>query len=533
MTSVLLRHGHVYSPEDPFATAMLVAEGRIAWIGDDSGAQLHADDAEVALDLRGAWVAPAFVDAHVHLTSTGLALNGLDLAGAASLAEFLHRLRDAAASGAGVLLGHGWDETHWPEARPPTTAEVDSCVGDRPAYLSRADVHSALASTSLRARVPEVAGLDGWSADGPVAREAHHVVREAALGSITREQRAHAQRSALDVAAERGIASLHENGGPIISGVDDFLEALALGRDPHLPEVIGYWGEFAGQDAARELGARGAAGDLFVDGSIGSHTACLSSPYVDVEPPTTGAAYLGEDEVAAHVAASTLAGQQAGFHVIGDQAARIVAQGLATAAAQVGVEAMRAARHRLEHLEMPDAADLALLADLGVVASVQPAFDAAWGGSEGMYAQRLGAARASTLNPFASMVARGVVLAFGSDAPVTPLDPWGSVRAAAWHTHASHRISVRAAFAAHTRGGRRAARDESLEPGVLAVGAPATYAVWEPGPLVVQAPDGRIAAWSTDPRSGTPPLPDMQAESPRCWRTVRSGNTLFDSGDLA
>jgi hypothetical protein len=194
---------------------------------------------------------------------------------------------------------------------------------------------------------------------------------------------------------------------------------------------------------------------------------------------------------------------------------------------------MRAARHRLEHLEMPDAADLALLADLGVVASVQPAFDAAWGGSEGMYAQRLGAARASTLNPFASMVARGVVLAFGSDAPVTPLDPWGSVRAAAWHTHASHRISVRAAFAAHTRGGRRAARDESLEPGVLAVGAPATYAVWEPGPLVVQAPDGRIAAWSTDPRSGTPPLPDMQAESPRCWRTVRSGNTLFDSGDLA
>jgi predicted amidohydrolase YtcJ len=533
MTSVLLRHGHVYSPEDPFATAMLVAEGRIAWIGDDSGAQLHADEAAVTLDLRGAWVAPAFVDSHVHLTSTGLALTGLDLTGVASLAEFLHRLRDAVASDAGVLLGHGWDETRWPEARPPTTAEVDACVGDRPAYLSRVDAHSALASTSLRAQVPGVAGMDGWSADGPVARAAHHAVREAALGSVTREQRAHAQRSALDAAAERGIASLHENGGPIISGADDFLEALAFGRDPHLPEVIGYWGEFAGQDVARDLGARGAAGDLFVDGSIGSHTACLSSPYIDVEPPTAGTAYLGEDEVADHVAASTLAGQQSGFHVIGDQAARIVAQGLAAAAAQVGVEAMRAARHRLEHLEMPDPADLALLADLGVVASVQPAFDAAWGGSEGMYAQRLGAARASTLNPFASMMARGVVLAFGSDAPVTPLDPWGSVRAAAWHTHAPHRISVRAAFAAHTRGGRRAAHDESREPGVLAVGAPATYAVWEPGPLVVHAPDGRIAAWSTDPRSGTPPLPDMEAEPPRCWRTVRSGNTLFDSGDLA
>ena len=172
MTSVLLRHGHVYSPEDPFATAMLVAEGRIAWIGDDSGAQLHADEAAVTLDLRGAWVAPAFVDSHVHLTSTGLALTGLDLTGVASLAEFLHRLRDAVASDAGVLLGHGWDETRWPEARPPTTAEVDACVGDRPAYLSRVDAHSALASTSLRAQVPGVAGMDGWSADGPVARAA-------------------------------------------------------------------------------------------------------------------------------------------------------------------------------------------------------------------------------------------------------------------------------------------------------------------------------------------------------------------------
>lgn len=533
MTSVLLRHGHVYSPEDPFATAMLVADGRIAWIGDDSGAQLHADDARVILDLRGAWVAPAFVDAHVHLTATGLALTGLDLAGVGSLAELLHRLRDAAASGDGVLLGHGWDDTHWPEGRPATTAEIDACVGDRPAYLSRVDVHSALASTALRARVPEAAERDGWSADGPVARAAHHAVRDAALGSITREQRSRAQRAALDAAAQRGIASLHENGGPTISSADDLLDALALGRDPHRPEVIGYWGQLAGQDVARDLGARGAAGDLFVDGSIGSHTACLSAPYIDVEPPTTGTAYLGADDVAAHVAASTLAGQQAGFHVIGDQAARIVAQGLAQATAQVGIEAMRVARHRLEHLEMPDGEDLALLADLGVVASVQPAFDAAWGGAEGMYAQRLGPARASTLNPFASMIARGVVLAFGSDAPVTPLDPWGSIRAAAWHTHPPHRISVRAAFASHTRGGRRAARDESREPGVLAVGAPATYAVWEPGPLVVQSPDGRIAAWSTDPRSGTPPLPDMEADPPRCWRTVRSGSTLFDSGDLA
>lgn len=530
---MLLHHGHVYSPEDPFATALLVVDGRIAWIGDDAGAMLHASDAGQAIDLRGAWLAPAFVDAHVHLTSAGLAITGLDLSAVSSLAECLLLLREASLAHDGPLLGHGWDDTAWPEARPPTTEELDVCVGGRPAYLSRVDVHSALVSTALRRQVPEAAGLDGWSEAGPVTRAAHHAVREAALGSITRAQRQHAQRAALRVAAESGIASVHENAGPTISSAEDLQLALALGAEPGMAEVVGYWGRLHGHEEARDLGARGAAGDLFVDGSLGSHTACLTSPYVDATPATSGAAYLATEDVASHVVESTRAGQQAGFHVIGDGATRIVSRALRAAADEVGADALRAARHRLEHLEMPGPADLELLADLGVVASVQPAFDAAWGGPEGMYARRLGIERAATLNPFATMLSRGVVLALGSDAPVTPLDPWGSVRAAAWHTHEPFRISVRAAFAAHTRGGRRAARDEAREPGTLVVGAPATYAIWEPGPLAVQAPDGRIAAWSTDPRSGTPPLPDLADGAPRCWRTVRAGDVIFDSGDLA
>ena len=124
-----------------------------------------------------------------------------------------------------------------------------------------------------------------------------------------------------------------------------------------------------------------------------------------------------------------------------------------------------------------------------------------------MYAERLGAERARTLNPFAALLRAGVPLAFGSDSPVTPLDPWGTVRAAAFHRTPEHRISVRAAFTAHTRGGWRAVgRDDA---GVLVPGAPADYAVWRTGELVVQAPDDRVARWSTDPRSGTPGLPDL------------------------
>ena len=164
------------------------------------------------------------------------------------------------------------------------------------------------------------------------------------------------------------------------------------------------------------------------------------------------------------------------------------------AAEKVGLARVRAARHRVEHAEMLTPETIAAFAELGLTASVQPAFDAAWGGEDGMYAQRLGAERARTLNPYAALLRAGVPLAFGSDSPVTPLDPWGTVRAAAFHRTPEHRISVRAAFTAHTRGGWRADRPRRRgRPGARArppttrSGAPAN---WSSRPPTTGSPAG-------------------------------------------
>jgi len=158
---------------------------------------------------------------------------------------------------------------------------------------------------------------------------------------------------------------------------------------------------------------------------------------------------------------------------------------------------------------------------------MQPAFDAFWGGPDRMYAGRLGTDRALGLNRFAELAAAGVALAFGSDAPVTPLDPWGAVRAAAYPSDPAAAISARSAFAAHTRGGWRAAGRDGE--GVLAPGAPATFAVWAAGELGVDAPDERVARWSTDPRAAVPGLPSLAPgrELPSCVRTVVRGRTVF------
>ena len=526
--TLLLRGGHVYSPADPFATAVLVQDGQVAWVGAESAADSYARDADAVVALDGALVTPAFVDAHVHATATGLALTGLDLTGCPGLAEALDRIRAfvGAQPAGGVVVGHGWDETLWPERRAPSLAELDAVCGGAAVYLSRTDVHSALASTALRSLAgPDLPGLPGHHPVLPLTRDAHHAVRRAALDHLGPAQRAVAQAAALRRAAEVGIGSVHECAGPAISSPEDLTALLALAAEGTGPDVFGYWGELGAVDTARRLGAVGAGGDLFVDGAVGSHTACLHAPYTDAAAEE-GAEYLTAAQIGDHVAACTEAGLQAGFHAIGDAALAAVVEGVRAAADKLGRARVRVLRHRVEHAELLDAPAIAAFAELGLTASVQPAFDAAWGGPEGMYATRLGAERAAAMNPFAALLRAGVPLAFGSDAPVTPLDPWGTVRAAAFHRTPGHRISVRAAFAAHTRGGWRAlGRDDS---GVLVPGAPATYAVWAPEELVVQAPDERVANWSTDPRSGVPGLPDLTPGRPlpRCLATVVRGRTV-------
>lgn len=521
-STVLLRRGEVHSPADPFATAMVVERGQVAWVGSEGAADAFADGVDEVVDLDGALVTPAFTDAHVHTTATGLALTGLDLSGAPTREAALTLVRDFAAARPDdrVLLGHGWDAARWPDGVPPTRAELDRATGGRPLYLSRIDVHSAVVTTALLDLTPgRVARVDG-----PLTGDDHHAVRAAALGAVAPAQRAAAQRAALAHAASLGIGTVHECAGPEISSEDDFTGLLRLAAVEAGPRVIGYWAE-QDVDKARELGAVGAAGDLFVDGSLGSHTACLHQQYADAAH--TGTAHLDAAAVAAHVVACTEAGLQAGFHAIGDAAVATVVEGVRAAADKVGLARLRAARHRVEHAEMLTPETVAAFAELGLTASVQPAFDALWGGEDGMYARRLGAERARTLNPFAALLRAGVPLAFGSDSPVTPLDPWGTVRAAAFHHTPEHRVSVRAAFTAHTRGGWRAVgRDDA---GVLVPGVPADYAVWRTGELVVQAPDDRVARWSTDPRSGTPGLPDLTPgrDLPVCLRTVVGGRTVF------
>lgn len=527
-TTTLLLNGRVHSPAMPDATAMAVRDGVVAWLGSDAVGRSQFPDA-APTDLAGALVAPAFVDSHIHITATGLALTGLDLRPATSLRHCLDLLAAYARSHPeGLIWGHGWDESGWPERAAPSTAEVDAVVGDRPAYLARIDVHSAAVSTALRRRVPGLARAVGAPDQAPVTADAHHLARRAARDGVTAGQRETARRAALDAAAAMGIVAVHECAGPHIGGLDDW---QGLRSCEHGVEVVGYWGELVtNADQARELieltQARGLGGDLFVDGALGSRTAWLHEPYADVPgccPTPTGISYLDVDAITAHLCACTEAGVTAGFHVIGDAAASAVVAAIETAVRRFGRVEVARLGHRLEHLEMVTDEQAAKLGSWGVIASMQPGFDALWGSPAGMYAQRLGEERARRLNPIALLASQGVPLAFGSDAPVTDMNPWAWVRAATTHHTPGSAISARAAFAAATRGGWRAGGARDGVTGTLVPGAPASYAIWEADGFAVSAPADAVQRWSTDPRSRVPVLPRLDDGLPRCRQTVHRG----------
>ncbi len=508
--SILFVNGRIYAPSTTTPPTALLIEGEtISWVGTQEDAPRPTADRVV--DLGGRLVMPSFVDSHVHATGTGQAILGLDLTTARSKADALEMVaaycdtEDADA----VLSGQGWDETQWPENEPPTLAELDAACGGRQIYLTRIDAHSGLVSSRLRDRV---AGVHGALGAPEVADSAHlrlaayTLVHQYAGEQVTAFQRAAAQHATLDRCARLGIGLIVEMAGPTISGEADMEALLRLAESPDTIDVTAYWGELGRIDIVAELGLAGAGGDLFCDGAIGSHTAALSTPYAD--NPGIGHLWLSREQVASHVRACTLAGVQAGFHAIGDAAVGAVIDGIGDVAAELGEAAVRRLSHRIEHCEMVTGTQITTMARLGLVASMQPMFDHAWGGEDSMYRQRLGQ-RAGLLNPIASLSAAGVSLAFGSDAPVTPLDPWASVRAATFHHTRSQRIPARAAFAAMTLGGWRALR-RGGGAGTLRPGAPAYVAIWDTDRCVLPT--------------------DEDSSAPDCATTIAGGRVVHNTG---
>ena len=448
MSDLFLVNGrfHTQDPDYPGATAVAIRAGRLWAVGGDEEIRGLAGSSSRVIDLEGRRVLPGMTDAHVHFYDWSLGLRQLPLAGASSLDEVCARVarRAGEVPAGGWILGQGWNETRWPKVRMPARADLDGAAPDHPVILWRNDLHLA----AVNSRALELAGVSGDTFDPPEgiidrdeAGQPTGVLRDLAINLVsdvippaTEDETVAAMREGFAVLHRLGLTGVHDY--RIMGGADGPPAFRALQRLQAAGEVgLRMWTHVPGErlDEAIALGLRTGFGDDFVrvghvkmfsDGGQGARTAWMLEPYEDVGHcgiPLTPMADLAEA-----IPKADRAGLAVAVHAIGDRANReligVFERVLEHQAAESRPTAAPAAPHRIEHVQNIRPEDVARLARLGVVASVQPLHviddlpmtDISVG------------ERARFSYPFRDMWDAGVTLALGSDCPVSSPNPlWG------------------------------------------------------------------------------------------------------------
>jgi predicted amidohydrolase YtcJ len=454
---------------------VLTEDDRITGVGGP-GADLPA--AHRRVDLDGGTLIPAFCDAHVHLPATGLYAGGMDFRGKRSATAILDAFTKHASSSHAVLFGGNFED---PLDEPITRTDLDRAVGERPAMLARADLHSCIVSTDLLKQIDvrDVEGVDRDESGEPTG----YLREQAACGAwswfetnLPREQQIAAIRAAVELAYSKGVASVHEMFVVEWRGwasYELFTEALA----PCALDVVTYLGT-DDIERVKQLGMPRIGGDYFLDGSFGSHTAWMKEPFSSPPPagsPPHGIKYRDDDDLLGLFMAAQDLDMQVGVHAIGDAAIEQAITTWERVADKVGAAEVRRLGHRIEHFECASDDHIRRARAFGLRASVQPAFDAYWGGEDGLYAQRIGRERSSGMNRFRTMVDGGLVLGAGSDSTVTPLDPFLQMRALRMHHLEEERLYARTALRLHTLGSHMLAAREG-DRGAIAEGMQADLA---------------------------------------------------------
>jgi predicted amidohydrolase YtcJ len=484
---LIIYGGPIYTgvAASPTVEALRISNGMIAFAGALDEARSGARAREI--NLNGAAAFPGFTDAHVHLTGVGMASMRLDLVGVASIAALQESLRTyAAAHPEGPIIGRGWIETHWPERRFPTRADLDSVVGDRPVFLERIDGHAAVVNSPALA----LARIDGNTADpdgGRIERDPNGAATgmlidnatglvERALPAPTAAMQRDALRAAGQLYASRGWVGVC-NVSTSAAEAENFQALAAAGEMPLRADLYLEPGDAAlalEQRPARDAQVRIRGVKLYMDGALGSRGAALLAPYSDM-PSTSGLLVTPVDELREHLRRAREGRYQVATHAIGDRGNRLVLDAYRETFSDAPA-ALTEARWRIEHAQIIAPEDIPRFAHMGVIASMQPSHAI----SDLHFAPaRLGPSRLAGAYAWRALLDSGAVICAGSDAPVEKGDPLIEFYAAAYRHDLSgfagpnwgldQAVSRDQALAMLTKGAAFSVFDEA-ERGTLEVG---------------------------------------------------------------
>ena len=434
--NLIIHGGPIYTGVDgaPPAQQVTVVDGRITYVGP---MRLEQSPPDEYIDLKGAALFPGFTDGHAHLDGIGWRELTLNLEGSTSVADAMARLAAwAEAHPEGPIVGRGWIETRWPEARFLTAADLDVAAPGRIVLLSRADGHAVAASSAALAAagidVSTVAPSGGEILKGPDGRPTGLLVDAAEqlvaglMPQADPEALRDAYRAGFRVEAAYGWTGVHFMSAPWRD--IPLLEAMAEAGEAPLRIYNSVTPDGA---AALIAGGPRSVADgriitraikYYADGALGSRGAALFEPYAD-RPDTTGLMQITGEEIVPLYEAALRGGIQIATHAIGDRGNASVAEWYKQALGAVpAADRPHGAdvRWRIEHAQILRPSDYHWFRDLPIIASMQPSHAI---GDFHFAPARLGDARLDGAYAWHSLVDMGVVVVGGSDAPVERGDP--------------------------------------------------------------------------------------------------------------
>jgi predicted amidohydrolase YtcJ len=463
--TTLFVNGRIYiGRRARFADGLAAENGRVVAIGDSGGLRRDHPGATI-VDLRGGLMVPGFCDAHVHFLWWAIQSQRLDIGEERRLDQALLRVGEYARTlpdGAWVLGGR-FNQNPW--GRWPTAKELDSMTVGRPAVLRSRDGHSrwvntrALQLSGISRDTPTPPGgeidRDATGAPTGILRENAIRLVDAVIPQPSDRECADALRWGQRHALSCGITAIHDLDSPqppAQRGFDDMRRAGEL----HLRVHMGI--PHRALDAALQLGIRTGLGDdwlrfsnlkIFSDGALGSQTAALEEPYEGRD--YRGVLTIEPEQLREDVRRASDGGIAVAIHAIGDRAVRVSLDAIeAAGGSAVGL------RHRLEHVQLVRREDVTRFARLGVIASMQPIHAT----SDRDIADRHWGARCRLAYPLRTLADAGASLAFGSDAPVEPIEPLLGIHAAVTRLRPSdtepwypeQRLDVETALSGYTSG---------------------------------------------------------------------------------
>ena len=438
-SDTLIYNTKVYTANDnnPEVQAVAVKNKNIIFVGSNEEAQAYKCGGAFLLDLQDSFVYPGFIDSHVHVKGIGYRELNLNLQGIDSLKEMLTvvEIYSNSKNPGDWIVGRGWIEKNWPEARFPTIEELDRFSKDRPVVLERADGHAVIANSYALA----LAGINSKTMDphgGAINKDSKgnptgllvdkaSLLVERLIPKKTLKQDKEALEIAINKSIKLGWTQLHDAGSPY----SDFEILEEVKSEGNLNTRIQFYAS-DGPDALRMLeegiridpehllSARGIK--LYADGAIGSRGAAFLDKYHDYD--TSGFLIFEKEKTMPVLIEALKKGIQIETHAIGDKGNQVTLDWYEEAFSLVSKDKRLIAdpRWRIEHAQNIQPEDQLRYKKMDIIASMQPSHAI---GDLHFAEKRLGLERLKNAYVWRSLLNQGVRVVGGSDAPVEIGDP--------------------------------------------------------------------------------------------------------------